>query len=951
MPKPNIGRVPPQDLEAEKSIIGAILLDRDAVIAVAQVLKPEHFYKEAHADIYSAIFNLFERREPIDLITLTAELKAKGKFDDIGGAAYLAQLASGVPTAANISQYAQIVRHHFIKRQLISTAAKVSEAAFDETGDVRNILDETEQAVFALSQEQMRQNFIPLKSALAESFDRLDELHKKAGGLRGVPTGFWDLDGKLAGMQDSNLLILASRPGQGKCLAYDSKIVNPETGEVLTIEDYYYLKSKPILSLDSNLKLSRENVTDFVDDGLKEVFLVRTSTGREIEVTSSHPFLTIDGWRKLEELHVGQRIATPREINVFGSGNLDDYKVKAIAYFLADGGLTGICPRFTNVNPAIVSDFMDSIQCFNNVAVRRYDSGGKRAPSYEVVKEKYDKGNILELFSARLRASIEKKGIKQYQLASQLKVSPGSVSHWVNGWDIPSQETMLLLGDYLPQDLQNPWLFEGFLGFAAKSSVTRWLVELKLMGKSALEKEIPQVVFTLKRKKLALFLNRIFACDGSVYTSNRGPVISYASSSKGLIYGISHLLLRFGIISKIRVKSIKYRGLIRKSFELEIKSSEDIIKFGEEIGILSKEEKMTQAMGLARKNLLDNNFTKDTIPVEIWNQILAAKGKITWCEIYRRIGFPKGHNMHVGKRNPKRSTVLKIAQALKLPNLEKVATSDIFWDRIISIGSMGRKKVYDLTVNNTHNFVANDFFVHNTSLALNIAAHVAVKEGLPVGIFSLEMSKEELVDRLLVAQSEVDAWRLKTGKLDDDDFDRLQEAMGILADAPLFIDDTPAANILEMRTKARRLQVEHGLSLLIVDYLQLIHGRNLENRVQEVSEISQSLKNLARELKIPVLACSQLSRAVEMRGSRKPQLADLRESGGIEQDADVVMFIWRPDAEKIEQVKLDIQKHRNGPTGEIDLAFRADRVKFFGVEKQRKSVQKAETEPQLVDAT
>ncbi len=438
MPKPNIGRIPPQDLEAEKSIIGAILLDRDAIVAVAQVLKPEHFYRQAHADIYSAIFNLFERREPIDLVTLTAELKSKGKFEDIGGAAYLAQLASGVPTAANIVQYAQIVRHHFIKRQLITTAAKVSEAAFDETGDVRNILDETEQAVFALSQEQLRQNFIPLKSALAESFDRLDELHKKSGGLRGVPTGFWDLDGKLAGMQDSNLLILASRPGQGK-----------------------------------------------------------------------------------------------------------------------------------------------------------------------------------------------------------------------------------------------------------------------------------------------------------------------------------------------------------------------------------------------------------------------------------------------------------------------------------------------------------------TSLALNIAAHVAVKEGLPVGIFSLEMSKEELVDRLLVAQSEVDAWRLKTGKLDDDDFDRLQEAMGILADAPLFIDDTPAANILEMRTKARRLQVEHGLSLLIVDYLQLIHGRNLENRVQEVSEISQSLKNLARELKIPVLACSQLSRAVEQRGSRRPQLADLRESGAIEQDADVVMFIYRPDPEKIEQVKLDIQKHRNGPTGEIDLAFRADRVKFFGVEKQR----------------
>ena len=441
------GRVPPQDLEAEQSIIGAILIDKDAVVSVAQALKPEHFYKQAHTDIYLAILELYERREPIDLVTLTAQLKKRGTFDDVGGAAYLAQLASAVPTSAHIAQYAQIVRDHSVKRRLIAASAKISESAFDERGDVRSILDETEQTVFSLSQEHLRQNFIPLKDALAESFDRLDELHRKAGGLRGISTGFWDLDGKLAGMQNSNLLILASRPGQGK-----------------------------------------------------------------------------------------------------------------------------------------------------------------------------------------------------------------------------------------------------------------------------------------------------------------------------------------------------------------------------------------------------------------------------------------------------------------------------------------------------------------TSMALNIAAHVAVKEGLPVGIFSLEMSKEELVDRLLVSESEIDAWKLKTGRLDDSDFDRLQEAMGVLADAPLFIDDTPASNILEMRTKARRLQVEHNLAFLIVDYLQLIIGRHLENRVQEVSEISQNLKNLARELKIPILACSQLSRAVEQRGTKKPQLADLRESGAIEQDADVVMFIWRPDQDNMEQVKLDIQKHRNGPTGEIDLMFRADRVKFYGVEKRQR---RAAPEPRV----
>ena len=197
------------------------------------------------------------------------------------------------------------------------------------------------------------------------------------------------------------------------------------------------------------------------------------------------------------------------------------------------------------------------------------------------------------------------------------------------------------------------------------------------------------------------------------------------------------------------------------------------------------------------------------------------------------------------------------------------------------------------------------------------------------------MSREELVDRLLVAQADIDAWRLKTGKLTEDDFTKLSNAMGELAEAPLYIDDTPALTILEMRTKARRLQVEVGADLLIVDYLQLARSRYLENRVQEVSEISQGLKNLARELKIPVIAISQLSRAVEQRGEKRPQLADLRESGSIEQDADVVMFLWRENEENFENINLDIAKHRNGRLASIKMFFRGDRLKFYGREMKR----------------
>ena len=220
-----------------------------------------------------------------------------------------------------------------------------------------------------------------------------------------------------------------------------------------------------------------------------------------------------------------------------------------------------------------------------------------------------------------------------------------------------------------------------------------------------------------------------------------------------------------------------------------------------------------------------------------------------------------------------------------------------------------------------------------TAFCLNIARHVAVEEKLPTCIFSLEMSKEELVDRLLVRQGLIDAWKLKTGQLSDDDFTSLSEAMGILAEAPLYIDDTPGLSVTELRTKARRLQSDKGIKFIIVDYLQLMRGQSRENRVQEVSEISQGLKNLARELKIPILAAAQLNRQMETRGG-KPRLSDLRESGSIEQDSDVVMFLSREDDEIKEVVTCSIEKHRNGPTGQFDLYFNGKQVSFFNVEKK-----------------
>jgi replicative DNA helicase len=429
-------KIPPSSLEAETCVLGSILIDNDAILAVSEFLRPEQFYDLNNAKVFEAMLKLYENRNPIDLVTVSEKLKELKCLKKIGGKAFLSRLANEVPTSANVESYGKIIKSLSAKRELISAAGRISERSFDEGMPSAELLDYAEQEIFALSQKHLKTVPVSLKEVLTASFDRLDELQKTGSGLRGIPTGFVQLDSMLAGMQDSNLIVLAARPGVGK-----------------------------------------------------------------------------------------------------------------------------------------------------------------------------------------------------------------------------------------------------------------------------------------------------------------------------------------------------------------------------------------------------------------------------------------------------------------------------------------------------------------TAFGLNIARFVAVDKKTPTCFFSLEMSKEELVDRLLVRQGLIDAWKLKTGQLSETDFDALSEAMGVLAEAPLYIDDTPGLTVTELRTKARRLQMDKGIRFIVVDYLQLMHGINRENRVQEVSEISQGLKNLARELKLPIVAIAQLNRQMESRGGR-PKLSDLRESGSIEQDADVVMFLHREDEEVREMITCSIEKHRNGPTGQFNLYFNGKQVSFFDVDKK-----------------
>jgi replicative DNA helicase len=292
-------------------------------------------------------------------------------------------------------------------------------------------------------------------------------------------------------------------------------------------------------------------------------------------------------------------------------------------------------------------------------------------------------------------------------------------------------------------------------------------------------------------------------------------------------------------------------------------------------------------------------------------------------------------NWHRYRRGPlRRETVAQLAEALDDDRLRWWASPDIGWDRVVSIEPAAETRVIDFTVPGTHNFVAADLFLHNTAFGLGMATHIAKTTARPVLVFSLEMGHIELTQRILSSEAEVDSTKIRNGRLTESDWAKIGRAIGRL-EVPLFLDDNPRVTVMEIRAKARRLKMQHGdLALILIDYLQLMSGPgNAENRQLEVSDISRNLKILARELEVPIVALSQLSRNLESRSDKRPMLSDLRESGALEQDSDVVMFLYRDEIynkESTERGAADVivAKHRAGPIGDMRLVFRGQYARF-----------------------
>jgi replicative DNA helicase len=890
-------RIPPNSKESEMMVLGCMLTNINALNVSADSLQDTDFYYTEHQIIYSSLKAAYRADKPADIHLIGEDLKRQNKLDAVGGISYLTTLAQYAGTSAFIEEYIELVREKAILRRMISTAQGIEKVALEEPPDVLAALDQAQAQLFQISQENQKQGGVSIKDLitglkaetklpyLKELQERQEKFLEKGPGepgITGMPTHFADIDKMLNGFNPSNFMILAARPSMGKCVVGETPILDPETGKLTPIKDLVQNRSGAIVTLGADWTLKKAIPSAFVADGVKPTFKMRTALGKEIEATAVHPLLTIAGWKPLAELKVGDRIAVPRKLPFFGKKQWPEHHLKMLSYLIADGNLTNLQPRFTNNNPKIVADFKNAALAFGNVTITE-DLRPNRTPTFSIALDRTAQNTLLKKFSQSFKTLSDLKKQVAYQIAKNLGYSKYLVYRWAYGYSTPCYAAAIQLEEALPE---LPQLSE----VVRTNPVTDFIKNLGLMGKNSHQKFLPEEIFELTKENLALFINRLFSCDGTAYVAICGdrpfPVIAYSSVSATLIHQLQHLLLRFGIISKIRKKETTCNDKDFDSFELEIHGKEDLIRFCQEIGIHGKEDAVN--LVLQQALIPTSGWTKDSLPIEIWDLIRIKKGERSWGSLFRAKGLTSPSNLHDGKRAIRRDTLAKIAHVLDDEELMQIAKSDVYWDRITEITPTGEKEVFDLSINQTHNFIAADIVVHNTAVAINLAENICFRNHVPVGFFSLEMSATQILHRIISSQSEVESEKILTGSLSGAEYQRIVGTVNRMQKDVMIIDDQPGLKITDIRARARRMKEAYNVGFIVIDYLQLITGsgssRNMENRQTEISEISRMLKTLARELNIPILCLAQLSRKVEERQGHRPMMSDLRESGCLSGD-------------------------------------------------------------------
>nr|WP_211188649.1 replicative DNA helicase [Gordonia asplenii] len=715
LPAEEFGRQPPQDMAAEQSVLGGMMLSKDAIADVLEKLRPGDFYRPAHQAVYDAILELYGKGEPADAVTVAAELERAGELKRVGGAPYLHTLISTVPTAANAGYYAEIVAEKSILRRLVEAGTRIVQFGYagGEGQDVAEVVDRAQAEVYEVTERRTAEDYVLLEELLQPTMDEIDSIASRGGISLGVPTGFADLDRLTNGLHPGQMIIVAARPGVGKALALDTPLPTPTgwttMGNVSVGQQLLDAHGRP-----TTVVAATEVMTE------RPCYEVEFSDGSLLVADEEHQWAAeVDGVRDVMTTgvlrgHVGKAVVRntaplelPHRHYVYGP-----YTVAALAGMAFDDPEIGM--RIDAEGPVDVMTLMA-------------DLGGR-------IPFEYLRGSIAQR-RALLAGLLDARAIVED-----------------DGWiTVPAatRHMTAVVAD----------LVAG-LGYTYRVSATGWV--------------------------------RVDA-DDDVFTLHH--------------------------------KAIRHKELRRASGVRRIVAIRPV----------------------------------DSVPVR--------------C---------------VQVDNP---------EAMYLAGESMVPT-------------------------------------HNSTLAMDFLRSCSIHHGKTSAMFSLEMSKTEIVMRLLSAEAKIKLADMRSGSMTDDDWSRLARRMGEISEAPLFIDDSPNLTMMEIRAKARRLKQRHDLSLVVIDYMQLMtSGKKVESRQQEVSEFSRSIKLLAKELEVPVVAISQLNRGPEQRTDKRPQVSDLRESGSLEQDADMVILLHRPDSierddPRAGEADIIVGKHRNGPTATITVAHQLHLSRF-----------------------
>lgn len=803
-------RTPPHDLAAEQCVLGGMLLSKDAISDVLDIIKAQDHYRPAHQIVHEVILDLYGRGEPVDPVTVAAELTKRGDIGRMGGAPYLHTLIASVPTAANAGYYARIVRERAILRRLVEVGTRIVQLGYSGDGDADELVDRAEAEVYGVTDRRVSEDYLPLAEIMPGALDEIEAIGSRGGSLTGVPTGFADLDALTNGLHPGQMVVIAARPAIGKStLALDlaraaavkaeqatvifslemsrneitMRLLSAEarvplhamrTGQLsdddwtrlarrmsevagaplfiddspnmsmmeirakcrrlkqrhdlrLVIIDYLQLMSSPkrvenrqqevselsrslkllakelnvpvialsqlnrgpeqrtdkrplladlresgcltaatrilladtnqevsfgellasgtthcsVWALDGRLKYVPAGMTRVFPTGCREVFLLRLASGRQIEATANHRFLTLDGWHPLGELAVGSRIAVPRMLpGPLKPKSWPADRVVLLAHLLGDGSFVPSQPiRYASVDEASLAAVAAAARHFGVKAVR-------------------DDYPVARVITLRLPAPFR-----------------------------------------LARGRRNP--------------IVAWLDELGLHGLRSHEKFVPKGIFRLPNEQVALFLRHLWATDGSVTVNRnlRAGRIYYASTSRRLIDDVASLLRRFGINGRIRDAT---PGRRRPPYTLDISCRDDQLVFLRKIGAFGQPSAAcARLLKILESGLSNTNV--DTIPSEVWKRVRQVLLDQTMS--HRQFAAAMGTQFcgsTLWKRAPSSGRLSRVAAVLGDAELEMLATNDVLWDEIVSVESMGEQEVYDATVAGLHNFVANGIAVHNS---------------------------------------------------------------------------------------------------------------------------------------------------------------------------------------------------------------------------------------------